>query len=169
MSKRWLVAFGIVLWPLLMATPAAAANMTITPSSVAPGGSVTVAGTVPIPGCPVPGTAIVDSPFNATDFVPVPYDATGHFTVHINVSSSIAPGTYTVVARCAGRNEPLGEAAGAEIGGPFPTFTVVASLARTGGSIGPLSDAAATAIASALVAIGCAAALAGRRRNMTGL
>jgi hypothetical protein len=71
------------------------------------------------------------------------------------------------LVRCTGRTEPVGPAAGAEIGGPFPTFTVV-GLARTGGSIGPLSDAAAAVIAVALAAMGCAAVLAGKRQNITG-
>jgi hypothetical protein len=131
---------------------------------------MTVTGTVPIPGCPVPGSAIVvsDSPLSTgSDVVAVPYfNATGRFDVQVTLSPTITLGTHSFLIRCAGRNDPVGPDDGAEIGGSFPTFTVV-GLARTGGSIGPLSDTGAAAIAVGLVAIGCAAVLMGRRRNMT--
>jgi len=162
MKKVWLVVFGVVSCLLMMAAPASASDMVVTPSSVAPGGSVAISGSVQ-GGCPAPSTLILvsDIPlFNGTDFVGVPVDATAHFSVRVHVNSSITPGTHGVLARCVGPNDPLGPSAGAEIGGPFPTFTVI-GLAFTGGSIGPLSDAAATAIAFTLLTIGLAAILFG--------
>jgi hypothetical protein len=167
--KKSLLAFGIVVWLLLIAAPATAANITYTPNTVTPGATMTVSGTIPIPGCPVPGNAIVvsDVPLsNGSDVVAVPYDTTGHFSARVTLSSIITVGTHTFVVRCAGRNEQVSPGAGGEIGGPFPTFTVV-GLARTGGSIGPLSDDAAAAIAVVLVGIGCIAVFAGQRRSMS--
>jgi hypothetical protein len=170
MNKRWFVTFGVLSCLLLMATPASAVGGVVTPSSVVPGGSVTVTGTVPVRAteCPVPGTVILQAVgllANGSDFVAGPYDAAGHFSLRAPLSSTIALGPQGFLIRCAGRNEPLGPTAGGEIGGPssFASFTVV-GLARTGGSIGPLSDTAATAVALALIALGFAAVLAGRRR-----
>jgi hypothetical protein len=102
-------------------------------------------------------------PFRAGSSQAVSYSSTGHFTVHIDVPSDTAPGRYGVGARCVGPNEP-GE--GAELGGPFPVVTVV-GLPRTGGSIGPLSDRAAAAVALALIAGGSTAVLCARRRRAT--
>jgi hypothetical protein len=169
MKKRSFVTFGVVSWLVLTATPAWAVGGVVTPSSVAPGGSVTVIGSVPVPGCAVPGNVILQG-FglfaNGSNFVAGPYDAAGHFSLHATLSSTIGLGPQSFLIRCAGRNEPLTPVAGAEIGGPSAdaSFTGV-GLARTGGSIGPLSDIAATAVAFALVAIGVAALLGARRRN----
>ena len=172
MKKCWLVAFVVVAWPVLMATPSSAVGGVVTPSSVVPGGSVTVTGSVPVGAteCPVPGTVILQANgllANGSDFVAGPYDTAGHFSLRASLSSTISLGTQSFLIRCAGRNEPLGPTAGGEIGGPSAdaSFTVV-SLARTGGSIGPLSDTAATAIAFALMAIGYAATFAGRKRSI---
>jgi hypothetical protein len=170
MNKRWFVTFGVLSCLFLMATPASAVGSVVAPSSVAPGGSVTVTGNVPVRAneCPVPGTVILQAGgllANGSDFVAGPYDAAGHFSLRATLSSAISLGPQSFEIRCAGRNEPLALAAGAEIGGPsaVATFTVV-GLPRTGGSIGPLSDVAAAAIALTLIALGCAAVLAGRRR-----
>jgi hypothetical protein len=169
MKKLWLVAFGVVSLVLVTATPASAVGAVVMPSSVIPGGSVTVVGTVPIPGCPVPGTVILQGISlwsNPSGFVAGPYDATGHFSVRGRLSPTATFGAHAFLIRCAGRKEPLGPAAGGEIGGPAAgaTFTVVA-LPRTGGAIGPVSDPAAAAIALILIACGLAFALEARRRT----
>jgi hypothetical protein len=169
MNKRWFVTFGVVSWLLLTVTPASAAGGVVTPSSVVPGGTVTVTGTVPVRAteCPVPGTVILQAIgllANGSAFVAGPYDAAGQFSLRATLSSTISLGPQSFLIRCAGRNEPLGPAAGGEIGGPSAdaTFTVV-GLARTGGSVGPLSDTAAVAIAIGLIAVGLAATIAARR------
>ena len=168
MKKRSFVTFGVVSWLLLMTTPAWAVGGVVTPSSVVPGGSVTVMGSVPVPGCAVPGNVILQG-FglfaNGSNFVAGPYDAAGHFSLHATLSSTIGLGPQSFLIRCAGRNEPLTPVAGAEIGGPSAdaSFTVV-GLARTGGSIGSVSDTATTAAALTLIGLGLAAVLAGRGR-----
>jgi hypothetical protein len=171
MNKRWFVTFGVLSCLFLMATPASAAGGVVTPSSVIPGGSVTVTGTVPVGAseCPVPGTVILQAIgllANGSGFASGPYDEAGHFSSRTTLSSTISLGPQSFQIRCAGRNEPLGPAAGAEIGGPSAdaTFTVV-GLPRTGGSIGPLSDVGAAATALALGAIGILALLGARRQN----
>jgi hypothetical protein len=170
MNKRWFVTFGVLSCVFLMATRASALGGVVTPSSVMPGGSVTVTGTVPVRAteCPVPGTVILQAVgllANGSDFVAGPYDAAGHFRLRATLRSAISLGPQSFQIRCAARNEPLWSAAGGEIGGPaaVATFTAV-GLPRTGGSIGPLSDTAATTVALTLIALGCVAVLAGRRR-----
>jgi hypothetical protein len=169
MKKLCSAAFGAVSLLLAMATPASAVGAVVTPSSVIPGGSVSVTGTVPVPGCPVPGNVILQG-FglfaNGSNFVAGPYDAAGHFSVHATLSSTISLGPQSFLIRCAGRNEPLTPTAGGEIGGPSAdaNFTVV-GLARTGGAIGPLSDVAATAIALSFVTVGFATVIIARRRR----
>ena len=159
---------AILCSTLVVVAPAWAANIVTTPSSVGPGGSVSVSGTVPIPGCPLRGTVVVLDPFRAGSFQAVAYSSTGHFGVRLIVPSNTDPGSYVVGARCVGPNERPGPGVGAELGGPFPAVTVV-GLPRTGGSIGPLSDRAAAALALALVAIGAAALFCARpRRTATG-
>jgi hypothetical protein len=169
-----LTALGIVSFLGTMATPASAVGGIVTPSSVMPGGSVTVTGTVPVPGCPVPGNVILQGISvwaNPSGFVAVPYDAAGRFSASGRLSSTITLGPQGFLIRCAARNEPLGSGAGAEIGGPAAdaNFTVVGlavvGLARTGGSVGPLSDTATAAFALALIAFGSAAMLTGPRRR----
>jgi hypothetical protein len=153
--RLWIVGFAVLSWWLAMVAPASAANMTVTPSSVVGGGTVTVSGVAPVPGCPVPGTVmLISDAFAGTGAVNVPVDAGGHFSARITLRA-IAPGTYGVLGRCGG----------GEFGGPFPAVTVT-GLPRTGGSLGPLSDATATGIGLALIAAGFAALIvAGRRRH----
>jgi hypothetical protein len=160
-KRLWFIA---ILWlSLATATPVMAADMITTPSSVSPGGSVTVSGTVPIPGCPPGGRVLVVDPFRTGSLIATTYDSTGRFSVRLSVPSQAAPGSYVVGARCVGRNEP-GE--GAELGGPFPAVTVV-GLPRTGGSIGPFTDRGAAALALLLVAGGSTAVYSARRRRAT--
>jgi hypothetical protein len=170
MNKPWFVTFGVLSCLFLMATPASAVGGVVTPSSVMPGGSVTVTGSVPVRAteCPVPGTVILQAVgllATGSDFVAGPYNAAGHFSLRATLSSTISLGPQSFQIRCAGRNEPLGPAAGGEIGGlsAVATFTVV-GLARTGGSVGPLSDTVVAGLALALVALGCAGVFAERRR-----
>jgi hypothetical protein len=170
MKKLWSFAFAISLCLLCMTEPAwATVGGTVTPNSATPGGTVTMTGTVPVPGCPVPGTVILQGIglwADPSGFIAGPYDDAGHFTVHGELSSRVTRGTHAFLIRCAGRNEPLGPAAGGEIGpGRDATFTVIGDLPRTGGSLGPVSEETAVIIASALIALGLITLWAGSRRS----
>jgi len=157
------------LGALLTTTPAGALGGVVSPNSAVPGGTITVTGTVPVPGCPARGNVIVQGISlwaTPSGYVAAPYGATGHFSVSGMLSSTLAVGSHAFLIRCASPGEPLGPAAGGEIGGPAAsaTFTVI-GLASTGGALGPLSDRAAIALALALVVIGGASMFAARCRR----
>lgn len=170
MGKCWSLVFAVGVCILCWTMPAAATvGGAVTPHQVMPGDTVSVTGVVPVPGCPVNGTVIVQGIglwADPSGFVAGSYDAAGHFSVHGRVSPTLTLGSHSFLIRCAGRNEPLGPAAGGEIGpGRDATFTVV-GLPRTGGSIGPVSDTTAAIIASVFIALGLLVAFrAGTRRN----
>ena len=97
---------------LLVASPALAQGaMTVSPSSIAPGGTVTISGSVPVTGaasCPAGDpaqlTSIADL-FPPDGFGPqAPRDATGAFRTGYTVPPTTKPGTYTIVVRCGGAN-----------------------------------------------------------------
>jgi hypothetical protein len=102
------ITLAVPLW----ATSASAATLTVSPSSVAPGGQVTVSGDVLAngqPGCTVPGdvTLISDAFVGLGGFAGVPAtttpaDAAGSFSTTVMLSSSVAAGTYDISARCGG-------------------------------------------------------------------
>lgn len=100
------VAAGSVL---VFAAPAAAsgASISVSPSTVAAGGTVVFSGTVPISGCPQGADVILT---DAALFPPdghgpqVPRDATGSFQTSYTVPASTPPATYSIGMRCGGGN-----------------------------------------------------------------
>ena len=97
-----------------MAAPASAATITVSPSSVAVGGQVTVSGDVlanGTPGCQVPGdVTLISEAFNGlgefagVGAVTAPADASGNFTVTVTLPATTAAGTYDISGRCGGGN-----------------------------------------------------------------
>jgi len=183
MRKMWPIA--AIPLVLLSATPAWAVGGTVTPNPVNPGGTVTVAGTVPVGAdeCPVPGIVILEGTGTWADpygFEAGPYDSTGLFNVSGHLSPTISTGTHVFLIRCTGRSGPLGPGAGAEIGGPAAdaTFTVrdvvttgAGHLERTGlnrsvqagGHVGSQSDVATATLVLAVIVLGVAAVVHRRR------
>jgi hypothetical protein len=154
----FLAATSIVfLWGGL----AGAASITVHPSTVVAGTTVTLSGDVLAngkPGCAVPGTVtLISGAFPGDQFGPgqgavdLPVDAAGHYSGTAVLNPSGGPGTYSISGRCGGGN--LGVTAS----------VTVTELPRTGGSVGPLSDSQATALALALVVAGGAVAGVARR------
>ncbi len=104
------LALALPLW----ASPASAATITVSPSSVAPGAQVTVNGDVLAngqPGCTVPGEVTLISgafvglgEFAGTGATTAQADASGTFSTTVTLSSGVAPGSYDITARCGGGN-----------------------------------------------------------------
>ena len=104
------IALAVPLWT----SPASAATLAVSPSSVTAGAQVTVSGDVLAngqPGCTVPGdvTLVSDAFAGLGEFAGVgatttQADAVGNFSTTVMLSSSIAPGTYDISARCGGGN-----------------------------------------------------------------
>jgi hypothetical protein len=113
-AKAALLLGTIALAVPLGAVPASAATLTVSPSSVATGAPVTVSGDVLAngqPGCTVPGPVTLISPafeglgeFAGTAATTAQADASGNFSTTVTLSSSVAPGTYDISARCGGGN-----------------------------------------------------------------
>jgi hypothetical protein len=151
----------------VLAVPASAASINVSPSTSTPGGTVTVSGDVLVngqPGCQVPGTVTLISnafaglgEFAGEGAVFATADATGHYSKTVTLSSSVAPGTYTITGRCGGGN--LGVQA---------TLTVSGGLARTGGGVGPVSSTELLLGASTLLLVGGAGTAYARRRPARG-
>jgi len=105
-----LVIASVVL--VLGATSAVAATIDVTPSTVPTGGQVMVSGDVLAngqPGCTVPGDVTLISPafadlgeFAGVGATTAGADANGNFTTTVTLSTSVAPGDYTVTGRCGG-------------------------------------------------------------------
>lgn len=105
--------FGLVTGLVLVAT-AGAASITVSPTSVPVGGTVTVSGDVLAPGgqpgCTVPGTVTLISGAFAgqgsfmNQDVETTAGADGKFSVQATILSGVAPGTYTITGRCGGGN-----------------------------------------------------------------
>ena len=157
------LGISVLAWLTVMAVPASATAIVATPTSVTAAGVVTLSGDVLVNGkaaCGVPGTVTLISPafaglgeFAGVGAVFVRADATGHYSASVTLRASVPAGTYTITARCGGGN--LGVSA----------TLVVSGLPRTGGSIGPLSDAAAAGLGGMFVVTGSVALLASRRRR----
>ncbi len=153
----------VVVIVFAAASPASAATIAVSPTSVTTSGTVTVSGDVlanGTPGCAVPGRVTLISgafaglgEFAGQGAVNLPVDATGHFSSAVTLKSSVAAGAYTVTGRCGGGN--LGVTASLTVSG----------LPRTGAWFGPLSVAQVFAICVALGALGVVLTRVGRRRE----
>jgi hypothetical protein len=98
----------------LLASPASAATIMVSPSSVAPGAQVTVSGDVLVngqPGCAVPGEVTLISSafvglgeFAGTGATTAQANASGQFSTTVTLSSTLAPGNYDITGRCGGGN-----------------------------------------------------------------
>ena len=104
---------GVVVG-LVPTLTAEAASIAVTPTSVPVGGTVTLTGDVlgpnGQPGCQVPGTVTLISgafagqgSFQNQD-VETTAGADGKYRVQAKILSGVAPGTYTITARCGGAN-----------------------------------------------------------------
>jgi len=84
------------------------ASIKVSPSSAAPGDTVTLSGNHPIAGDCAPGAARLTS--TADLFPPdglgppVPSDASGNFSMTYTIPTSTPPGTYQIGMRCGGGN-----------------------------------------------------------------
>ena len=104
------IALAVPLWT----STASAATISVSPASVAPGAQVTVSGDVLAngqPGCSVPGAVTLISPafeglgeFAGVGATTAQADAAGNFSTTVTLSSSVAPGSYDISARCGGGN-----------------------------------------------------------------
>jgi hypothetical protein len=106
---------SLLVVPVVLALGAAsavAATITVNPSTVPPGGQVTVSGDVlanGTPGCTVPGDITLISPafaglgeFAGVGATTATADSSGNFSTTVTLSSSVAAGAYTVTGRCGG-------------------------------------------------------------------
>jgi hypothetical protein len=145
------------LFAVVTAPSASAASIVVSPSTAAPGATVTVSGDVLAGGqlgCAAPGPVTLISRAFAglggevagVPAVSVPVGANGHFMSTVHLSSSLAPGTYTISGRCGGGN--LGVSA---------TLTVRV-LAATG-----VDTTTLVAVAVVLVGLGALARVVGSR------
>jgi hypothetical protein len=104
------IAFVLPLW----ASPASAATLNVSPTTVSTGGQVTVSGDVLVngqAGCTVPGTVTLISAaftglgeFAGTGATTTQADAAGSFSTTVTLDPSVGPGTYDISARCGGGN-----------------------------------------------------------------
>jgi hypothetical protein len=98
---------AIVTLTLTWSTPASAATINVSPSTVAVGGQVTVSGDVLAngqPGCEVPGDVTLNSPAFQGGAIAAPADSSGNFSVTATLPATTGPGTYEVTGRCGGGN-----------------------------------------------------------------
>ena len=105
---------AIVTLTLTWSTPASAATINVSPSTVAVGGQVTVSGDVLAngqPGCEVPGDVTLISPafqglgeFAGVGAITAPADSSGNFSVTATLPATTGPGTYEITGRCGGGN-----------------------------------------------------------------
>jgi hypothetical protein len=155
-----LVLAGVVGMLALFASPASAAAIIVSRTTVPIGGVVVVSGDTTAPGgthCAAGDTVTLISnaflghvTFAGVGAVTTPVDATGHYRVVVAVRTVVHPGTYTITARCGGGN--LGVEA----------TVVVSGLPNTGSSPAP-----AVALALTMLFVGGAAvAGAGSRRRV---
>jgi type 1 fimbria pilin len=83
-------------------------SISVSPSTISPGGTVHISGSVSIQGCPQSDDATVTGPsalFPPDGFGPtVPRDSNGDFATDYTVPTSTPPGTYVLTVRCGGGN-----------------------------------------------------------------
>ena len=110
MIARFGTAAAALAFALLvaMAGPATAASLTVSPSTVAAGGSVTVSGNCEpnTSGFALSTAFLHDAShdFAGVGAVSFTTDASGNFSATATIPTSRAPGHYTVTARCGGGN-----------------------------------------------------------------
>lgn len=104
------LGFILGLVGALVAATAGAASITVSPTTAPVGGTVTVSGDVLGPngqaGCQLPGTVLLFSAGFGDLNTPVQASAgaDAKYSVQVTIPSSVAPGTYTITARCGGGN-----------------------------------------------------------------
>jgi LPXTG-motif cell wall-anchored protein len=148
-----LLALATALVLGVQAAPAGAqqAALTVSPSTAAPGHTVTFSGNVPVTGpdeCAPGSVRITSTPglFPPDGFGPeVPRDANGDFETTFTIPANTPPGSYQIGVRCGGGN--VGISATLDVTQPTTTTTTTAetttepetttstpSLPNTGGS-----------------------------------
>jgi hypothetical protein len=113
---------------IVLAGPASAAkkaSISVSPSTVAPGGVVHISGSIPVKGCPASDSATVVG--NAALFPPDGFgpsanrNSHGAFALDYTVPTSTPAGTYDVGVRCGGANVGVSAAlivSAGPLGGP---------------------------------------------------
>jgi LPXTG-motif cell wall-anchored protein len=151
-AVRHLTTLAVVLLSTLsiLSPTAQAASIIVSPTTVAPGGTVRLSGDIlapdGTPGCLLPATVTLISDafvglgeFAGVGAVRLPVDATAHFDATVTLSPTVAEGTYRIGGRCGGGN--IGVSATLEIKnlpatGPamavWPTVAMAAGLAVGG-------------------------------------
>lgn len=135
------------------ALPAAAADFTVSPTSIAAGGNVQVTGNCEAStgGFAISQAFLHDAThdFAGVGAAPFSTDASGNFTTSASIPATIAPGSYDVTVRCGGGN--LG-------------ITVVLNVTAGGQLAATGSDAVAVAgFGALLLAAGVIVAVKARR------
>lgn len=137
------------------ASPAAASgDISVDPSTAAPGDTVTIAGTVPTDGCPSGDGAQLTSTdvlFPPDGFGPqAPRDANGKFSIQFAIPATTPPGSYSIGVRCGGGN--VGISAGLTVAAPAPapTTTTTTTPKTTTSTTSTTSTTTSTTIASSL-------------------
>jgi len=162
--RRFLIALVVAgsATAMLVAAPAYAksASISVSPSSVPPGGIVHISGSIPVNNCAASNGATITGQgalFPPDGFGPTATrDANGDFAVDYTVPVSTPAGSYDVGLRCGGANVSV-----------FATLTVTAVPVG-----GPATGVGGTAHGSAwwtLFGIGCltmAAGALGLRRKL---
>jgi LPXTG-motif cell wall-anchored protein len=150
-SVRHLTTLAVgLLAALSVSSPTAqAASIVVSPTTVAPGGTVRLSGDTLVggtPGCGAPSHVLLVSEafvglgeFAGTGAVDLPVDATGHFDSTVTLSPTVAEGTYLIGGRCGGSN--IGVSATLEIKNlpatgqgiaVWPTVAMAAGLVLSG-------------------------------------
>ena len=157
------LALGLVAGLLVVVT-ASAASISVAPTTVPVGGTVTVTGDVLAPngqpGCQVPGqvTLISGAFAGQGNFMNMDVETTagadGKFSVAAKILPGVAPGTYAITGRCGGGN--LGVQATLTVTPGMPGTGDGSSLrAATGGTPTPfLPIVVAATVAAGLIALG---------------
>lgn len=110
--RRFVIGVAVALSLAAVAAVAPAygadASISVSPSTVSPGGTVHISGSIPVKKCPASDSATVTSEaalFPPDGFGPsASRDSNGQFALDYTVPTSTAPGTYSVDIRCGGGN-----------------------------------------------------------------
>lgn len=110
--RRFVIGVAVALSLAAVAAVAPAygadASISVSPSTVSPGGTVHISGSIPVKKCPASDSATVTSEaalFPPDGFGPsASRDSNGQFALDYTVPTSTAPGTYSVGIRCGGGN-----------------------------------------------------------------